>query len=404
MAISDRASDFRAQPKDIWVLATISVVVALGFGVVIPILPVYASQFGVNQTLIGLLIASFAVTRFATSPLVPRIPLGERSTLALGVAIVAGSSALVGFAETYWQLLLFRSLGGTGSAMFTVSAMTLVIAKAPPQFRARAISMYQGGFMLGSIAGPALGGVLGAISLTAPFFFYAIMLVIAATVGLVMLSPGSVGRTTNGQAQPSRPFNEVLRDKRYQAALVANLAHGWTSLGLRASLTPIVITQILHKDPVWSGTAFAVTAVSQTICLIPVGRFVDQTGRRPALIIGGIITATSVMAIPLATNVWVVIAAMAVYGVGSAMLNTAPPASVADAAGPRSGQPLAVFSMMADLGQVVGPLVAGLVWDHANPVAAYGIGSAMLVLTILAAMRMPSTPPNRRNSGAPTAE
>jgi predicted amidohydrolase len=68
------------------------------------------------------------------------------------VLIVALSTAACAFADTYWQLLLFRALGGVGSTMFFVSALGLMIRMSPPDARGRVAGMFSGAFLVGSVA------------------------------------------------------------------------------------------------------------------------------------------------------------------------------------------------------------------------------------------------------------
>ena len=147
------------------------------------------------------------------------------------------------------------------------------------------------------------------------------------------------------------PFADALRDPRYQAALLTNLAQGWTAFGVRSSLVPVLVVEVLQRPASWTGVAFAVAAVAQTIALGPAGRFVDTVGRRPAMIGGGLAAGVTMMAVPFAPNIWVLIVVLCAYGVASAFLGTAPAAAVGDATGGvRAGTAVAAFSMCADSG------------------------------------------------------
>lgn len=121
-------------------LGAIAFCVAVGFGVLVPVLPVFARAFGVDQFSVGAVISVFAVMRLVTSPFCGRLinRFGERAVLTVGIMIVAGSSAVAGLAGSYGQLLLFRGVGGIGSAMFTVSAITLLLNSVPVTLRGRA--------------------------------------------------------------------------------------------------------------------------------------------------------------------------------------------------------------------------------------------------------------------------
>ncbi|NQX04788.1 MFS transporter [Rathayibacter sp. VKM Ac-2856] len=363
----------------------------LGFGVVVPVLPVYVRSFGVGYVEVGAVVSAFALMRLVANPFVgPLVDrIGERVVLATGIGIVALSSALVGLAGDYVHLLLLRGAGGIGSAMFSVAAMTLLLRTADPERRGRSIGFYQGGFLLGGMAGPAVGGVLTAISLTAPFFFYAGTLAVAGLVGLVLLQrPDRDAEAKAAVAEP-KPLREVARDPRYQSAVLANFALGWSAMGVRATLVPVLVVEGLGDEPAWTGIAFAIAAVVQTIALAPAGRFVDTVGRRPALIGGFAVAAVAMLAMPLVSELWLLVALLCVYGAAAAFMGTAPGAMVGDAAGERGGKPVALFQAASDLGGVVGPLLAGALADQASPTAAFGSAFVLLGLTALVGLRVP---------------
>lgn len=376
-------------PREVGVLGIIAFCVMVGFGVVLPVLPVYARSFGVGNFEVGAVISAFALMRLISSPFCPRLinALGERMVLALGMYVVAVSSGLVALAQNYPQLLILRGVGGIGSAMFTVSAMTLLLRVVPADRRGRATGIFQGGFLLGGMAGPAVGGLLANISITAPFLFYAGTLTIAGTVGLILLR--APGHDAPDRAGAVVPFGQVLRDRRYQAACLTNLAQGWTSFGVRSSLVPVLVVEVLHGEPSWTGVAFACAAVVQTISLGPAGRFTDTVGRKPAMIAGAALAVVAIVAVPFAPNIWLLGLALCFYGAASAFLGTAPAAAVGDAAGGRAGRPVAVFSMCADVGAIVGPLVAGFLADHVSYPVAFAVGGALLAVGLLASVRIP---------------
>lgn len=373
------------------VLGIVAFFVMLGFGVVVPVLPVYVRSFGVGYVEVGAVVSAFALMRLVANPFVgPLVDrVGERIVLAVGIGIVAVSSALVGLAGDYAHLLLLRGAGGIGSAMFSVAAMTLLLRTADPERRGRSIGFYQGGFLLGGMAGPAVGGVLTAISLTAPFFFYAGTLAIAGIVGLVLLQRPDRDAEAAATTAVAKPMREVARDRRYQSAVLANFALGWSAMGVRATLVPVLVVEGLGDEPAWTGIAFAIAAVVQTIALAPAGRFVDTVGRRPALIGGFAVAAVAMLAMPLVHELWLLIALLCVYGAAAAFMGTAPGALVGDAAGERGGKPVSFFQAASDLGGVVGPLLAGALADAASPTAAFASAFVLLGLTAVVGLRVP---------------
>jgi MFS transporter, DHA1 family, multidrug resistance protein len=378
--------------REVIVLGLIAFFVMVGFGVVIPVLPVFVRSFDVGYTEVGAVISAFALMRLVASPFCGKLidRGGERTILAIGIGIVAVSSAMVGIAQSYLEVLLLRGAGGIGSAMFSISAMTLLLGTTDRSMRGRAVGFYQGGFLIGGMAGPALGGLLAIISLRAPFFFYAGTLVVAGVVGLAFLRPRS-GQSADTASEPAPviPFRQVIADPRFRAACLANFASGWASLGVRSALVPVLVVEVLHRTELWTGIAFAIAAVAQTLALGPAGKFVDTVGRRPA-IIGAYASAAAVMvAIPFAGDIWMLTALLCVYGVAAAFMGTAPAAAVGDAAGARSGQPVAIFSAFSDLGAIVGPLVAGALLDALSYQAAFGSAVVLMLAASVYALRMP---------------
>ena len=181
-------------PREIWVLIASAFVIALGFGLILPVLPQFAQSFGVGATASSIVVSAFAFFRLVFAPVGGRLiaRMGERPIYLAGLVIVAISTGATAFAQTYWQLLLFRGVGGIGSVMFTVSAVALMVRLAPPSIRARVSSVYASAFLFGGILGPVVGGLLGNLGLRVPFIVYAVALLLAAALVGVFLSGSSL--------------------------------------------------------------------------------------------------------------------------------------------------------------------------------------------------------------------
>ena len=130
-------TSLRGLPQETFVLALVAFCVALGFGIVVPAVPLFALQFGVGTTAAGAVVSAFALMRLvsglAGGRLVDRV--GERVALLAGLAVVALSSLLAGLAANYPQLLVLRGIGGVGSAVFTIAATSLLLRVASAAHR-----------------------------------------------------------------------------------------------------------------------------------------------------------------------------------------------------------------------------------------------------------------------------
>src|SRR5436305_601996 len=171
-------------------------------------------------------VSAFAFLRIAFAFPAGRLidQLGERLVLGTGIGIVAVSSMLAGLAQSYWQLIVLRGAGGVGSAMFSISAMSLLVRMVPTSQRARAVGLWQGGFLLGGIAGPGLGGVVTDASIRLPFFLYAGTLAVAASVALTALRHTPLADKSAAARQPQTTLRTALRHPAYRAALATVFA------------------------------------------------------------------------------------------------------------------------------------------------------------------------------------
>jgi len=397
-------------PREVAVLTAVAFCVALGFGILAPSLPIFARTFDVSALQASAVISVFALMRFVSAPGAGALTdrFGERVVMSSGLMIVALSSLAAGFSQTYLQLIVLRGIGGIGSSMFTVSAMALVLRVVETNQRGRAAAAFQGGFLVGGVAGPAVGGLVVAWSIRAPFFVYAATLILATIVAGIYLSGAHLRErereVSHGQENKLRELREALRSKAYQAALGTNLISGFVSFGLRSSVVPLFVVEGLARGASLSGFGFLAAAAVQAVALLPAGRLADTQGRRKALMLGSVATLAGMVlltASDLAVNtlgtagaigVVLFLASMAVQGYGSAFLGSAPSATVGDIMeGRRGGIVVATFQMMSDLGAVVGPLLAGLLVDAYDFDWAFAAGAALAVIPIILVLRMPET-------------
>ncbi len=279
-------------PNEVAVLAAVAFAVAVGFGIVAPVIPLFAREFGVGRTAAGAVVSAFALMRLASALASGRLvdKIGERAVLATGLAVVAVSSALAGLAQSYEQLLVLRGVGGVGSAMFTVSAVTLLLRLVRADQRGRANGWFQAGFLIGGVSGPAFGGALAGISLRLPFFVYAATLGVAFVITVAALSNVRLSdeRAESGGGIRQTTIAEAVRHPAYRAALVTNLGTGWVLFGVRSSLVPLFVAEALGRSTTWVGIGFLVSALAQAVALVPTGRVVDRVGRKPMMIAGGL--------------------------------------------------------------------------------------------------------------------
>jgi DHA1 family multidrug resistance protein-like MFS transporter len=377
-----------ALPREVRILVAVAFFVALGFGIVAPALPVFARDFGVGRAAAAAVISVFAFLRIAFALPAGRLVdrFGERLVLATGIAIVAVSSALAGLANTYDELIVLRGIGGVGSAMFSISAMSLLVRMVPNTQRGRALGFWQGGFLLGGITGPVVGGAVVAISIRLPFFLYAGTLVIAGSVAIIALRATPLADRADANASSRTTLAAAFRNPAYRAALAANFADSWGAVGVRSALIPLFVGDVLHKSSIWIGLGFLVVSAVNGAMLLPAAHYADRVGRKPVLLVGCLGSGVGIAVLAIWPDLAGYFVGLALLGFGSGLLDVAPGAVVGDIVEGRGGPVFAAYSMSSDLGTVIGPVVAGRIADVSYS-DAFGLTAGILgVAAIFAAL------------------
>lgn len=376
-------------PSEIWILVGASFVIAVGFGLIAPVLPGFARSFDVGATAATIVVSAFAFCRLVFAPAGGRLVqrLGERPLYLTGLLVVAASSFATAYAQTYWQLLVFRGVGGIGSTMFTISALALVVRLAPPTIRGRVSSLWGSAFIVGSMVGPVIGGLISGWGMRVPFVVYAVALVVAALVVGLGLG-GARLRPPPGEAdRPVLTVREALGDVAYRAALACGVANGWANLGVRMAVIPLLAAAVLDR-PWVAGATLTTAAAGTAITLQVTGRLADRIGRRPLIIAGMVTSGLALGALGLSVlpglqvgaSLAVLLGLSFVSGVGAGFVNPAQQAVLADVVGQerRGGTVLSTYQMATDAGVIAGPVLIGLVVDLV------GFGAALAVTGVVA--------------------
>jgi MFS family permease len=381
-------------------LLAISITVALGFGMLIPVLPRYAKAFGVTLAVTGLIQVVFGFTRFSFGIVGGLVVdrFGERASTMTGLLVVALSSYAAGLSQNFPQLVAARGFGGAGSALFIAGLQNRILRIIEPEAMGRASGAFRSSFLVGIGVGPALGGLVAKhFGTAAPFHFYATGLLVATVIAYFVMANN---RHTVAPQQRRTPI-EALRaarplfsDRRYVIALLATMVGWWTLSGPAQWVGPIFAEQELGFSEQEIGLAVTMLSIGEIIILFIAGRAADRYGRRavlvPSLAIAAVATATlgQVGGAP-----WAYYPVMMAIGAGIAASSTAAGGLLADAIpGGGSGAAVGVNQMAGDLGFLVAPVAVGLLSDTYSFEVGYIAGALPAAIVVLAALRLPRRP------------
>lgn len=369
-------------PREIWVMVSAAFIIALGYGLIAPLLPQFIVSFDVSMAAAGLVVSIFSASRLIFAPAAGRLidRVGTRGVYLTGLLTVAITTGLVGIAQDYWHIVALRAIAGIGSTMFTVAAMALIVKLSPPAIRGRCSATYATAFLLGNVIGPLVGASLSFLGFRWPFFIYGVGVALAALVVWVLMPAVNEAEDPGRQLPPMR-LNEAWGDTAYRAVLTSNFAQGWINMGVRVAVLPLFAAAIFHNGAKASGIALAVFAAGNAVVLQFSGSWSDRIGRRPLIMAGLVGSAVFVGTLGLANTVVTLLILSAFAGASSGLIVPSQQAAIADVVGSKrsGGQVLSTFQMAGDFGQILGPIVIGFLADH------YGFEVAFAVCAVVAA-------------------
>jgi MFS family permease len=391
----------------VWVCVLIAVN-QLGFGSIVPILPLYAETFGVSKAAIGLTIAIYGLARFLMN-----VPTGyvadrhgRRVALAMGGAITVVGNLICGLAGSYWLFLGGRFVAGAGAAMVITGTQVVVADISKPANRGRLMSVYMGTFMFAVGLGPLPGGFLGQyVSLAAPFYVYAVL---GAVVGVLAWSrvPETRGLRADGgvAAAPRVAFGAQLRLLTAQVGfLLISIVSFCTFFARTGALFTLIPTLADNKIGLSSGQigiGLAMISIVGLTLAYPSGVLVDRFGRKAVIVPSTILSGLALIAFALASSFGWFILACAVWAVSAGIAAAAPTAYAADMAPPGMNAPaMGMYRMLADFGYVAGPLLLGTAADlFSTEPALYATAGLVIAAGLAFAVLAPET---YRAEGAP---
>jgi MFS family permease len=374
--------------RSVRVVTLVVFVIMLGFGIVAPILPLYARSFGVSYEAASLLISAFAFTRLifdlVAGPLIDRF--GERICASAGIVFVGVTSVLTGLAPTFPLAVLFRGIGGAGSAVLFAALYSYLLKVVPKERMGRSLSLFYGAFNVGIIAGAPLGGLLARFGLAVPLYAYAGILFLAGGLYLKYVpDPAPVEKDPDAPVVPIRPFGErlraLLRDRTFVVIIFLNFTYLWFVAAALDTLVPLFGNEALGLSAGGVGLAFSVLVAVEFAVLYHAGHLSDRFGRK-AVELPALVGLCAVVAITgLVGNVLWYVIVLGLMGIASGYAGVPPGAMLADVAPPESsGTAVGAFRFAGDLGFVLAPLAAG------RAAEAFGFGGAFAVIAIPSAV------------------
>jgi MFS family permease len=361
----------------------------IGYGIVVPLLPFYAGPYASGAVLVGLLGSLYAAMQFAGGPFLGGLSdrLGRRPVLLVCLLGTSLAYLLLGLAQTLVSLVLAVVLAGAASGTLA-TAQAYIADSTTKEDRARGLGLIGAAFGLGLMAGPAIGGLLSLHSLVAPALFASALALTNCAFGYLTLpeshAPHLRKKVPLLRLDPVSQLARILRMRHVRALLAAVL------------LLNLALAGLVNNFPLFSQTSFGWGTTSNAfffafvgLCAVVtqgflIGRLQPHFGESKLLLGGLALVSLNLLLVALVPSGILLypIVGLLALGMGlaipslTAIISNRTPAGV-------QGRLMGGMQAILSLAMILGPMTAGLAFDHLGTPAPYLIGGTLALLALI---------------------
>lgn len=361
-------------------LATLDLIVSLGFGLILPLFPMYVELLGGGALEVGILFSSFVLTRAVLATTFGNLSdrLGRKKLILLGGFLYSVLALLFTVPNSWVGLIFVRGLQGVASAMVWPVSEALVVDSCPPTSRGASLGKIVMFSNLGFVIGPFVGGAIylvaneylgfsEAASFKLPFYFTALIALIGAIMVWAKVTDAKAPEKVKENVTLSRLFRPEGMDRQgivnlrilYSNALMQGFA--FASIG---PLLAYYLPERFAMDPDVVAIIIGLAMGMGALMAVPSGRLSDRIGRKRLYVVGSVFSYLGVILIPFGYAVWIVIIFMAMRSMAYQVASPALRALQADTVPEKvRGRLIGMLESMSNFGSALGAPIGGLLLD-----------------------------------------
>ncbi len=373
--------------KTLWIIGLISVVNALGYGIIFPLLYSYSQKFGLTDFQNGLLFALFSLCQFLSTPIIGRLSdkYGRRPLLILSVGGTAVSFFMTAFAPNVFILFLSRALDGITAGNIPVTSAVISDTTAPKD-RARGFGIIGASFGFGFVFGPAISAITVQFGDSVPFIIAGVIATIATLSTALFLPETNVhmGEVKEGKLFDLEKLFGALFDKMVGLTLLISLVYSTAFSMFIYAFQPFSV-KILHLNPTQISLIFSslgiVGLISQVFLL---HRVTKKLGAKKTFASASLIVGSVFVAIFFVKSFIPFVVAMMVMGLANSALGPLIQTILSQETDAKSqGTIQGINTSYISIGQIVGPILGGVLATRGIPIPF--LAAAVLMDVVFAA-------------------
>jgi MFS family permease len=358
-------------------------------GMLLPVLPLYAATFGVNEATLGLVITVFGIGRLLID-----IPagllaerLGRKVLMCGGPVLLAVGSLGCALADGFAWLVAFRFMQGLGAGAYMTAAGIVCADVSTPETRGRIMALFQSALLIGAGTGPAVGGFLAASFGYTSVFWVSLLIGMASATYSFWRYRETRKPGRHGDDHSLRAFIPVISNRLLVVALVVSLGVFMTRSSAFMQLLPLLGQQRYGMGPAEMGIGFAMLAGANLVLLPTAGRLVHRFGMVPLVVLACLGLAAGMALAAWTPYPLLFYVAMVVLGLGSALEGPSLSSyAIAHAPNGQYGPTVGAMRFAGDLGFVLGPVLIGAGIDATGVGYSGALWTAAAVLVLIAVL------------------
>jgi DHA1 family tetracycline resistance protein-like MFS transporter len=363
----------------------------LGYSLILPLLPFYASDFGATLALVGLLGTVNGLGQLIAAPIIGRLSdrYGRRPLLILSIAGTVVGFLLLGFAKSLWMIFLSRAVDGLLGGN-TALARAYITDITEPKDRAKSLGLIGAAFGLGFIIGPVMGGFFSQFGLNVPALMAASLSILSLLAVIIWL-PESLPAEERQQLKtnPHTVFNlanlvDELRRPCVGPLLLIRLFYSFAFTLFQSNFS-LYAKEVLGLDVRNTGLVLTYVGLLSVIVQgLAISRLTKAYKERNLIVTSIVMLAVSLLIWGFTRNIWLLLIILAPIALGAGILNTLLTSQLTKSVYKEDvGGTLGLANSMQTVAQIVTPGAGGLLLTISGPWSLGVISSFFMVLAYL---------------------
>lgn len=351
-----------------------------GIGLIIPVMPKYLELFGAAGQVLGLLIATFAFAQFVFSPIAGNLSdkYGRKQLIVIGLIIYGISQIFFGLSTEIWMLFVSRFLSGLGAAFIGPPIMAFVADVTSYEDRGKGMGMIGAAISFGFLIGPGIGGLLSHVSLQFPFYVAGAVSLITAAISAFLLP--NVKHAMDTSDKQDHVINQLIHSVKTPYFVILLIVFGF-SFGIANYQTTLAlfVTDKFNYTPADISIILTVGGAMGVIIQVFVITPLFKRFGEMKVILVNLLVATICMLLLIYVNGFALILLVAiVFSIATSLIRPAVNTLISKLADTNQGFAAGMNNAYMSLGNMIGPALAGILFDIDRNIPYY-LGAVILL-------------------------